>query len=271
MKFVISRCITLLDCRIYKEPTFLKKSKRNLKFSVIAFLLITSSAWASLGIVGYKFSLYGGLQKTVLDPSSFTMAGEETEQLVPSHNTSTDITWGLGAAYRMLPPNYKSVQQYTRDISIGLDMFYFQANQNGTALDYSSSPEFDYRLNVRSLRFMGNIEWTFLPSSSKQIFPFLEVGAGLAFNENYYADTPNPLSSNGVGVTFSSYTKTQFAYNLGAGLKWLPSKNIELSLRYLYSDLGSVYSGTKANLAVDTSYNIPLKTQSLILGLSYLL
>lgn len=254
-----------------EKDIFLKSYQWNLTFTVLALLFSSSVTWAKVDSSGYKLSVYGGWQENILNPSSFTLKGNESEQLVPNHSRTDEFTWGLGSAYRFVTPNQQNILRYTHDISIGLDMFYFQARQNGTVIDYNVSPEFNYRINIRSIRFMGNVEWTFLPLTSRLIYPFLEAGVGLASNTNYYADAPNSNSSTGVGITFSSYTKLQYAYDLGAGIKWLPSKNVELSFRYLFSNLGSVYSGTKANLAVDSSYNIPLKTQSLILGLSYLL
>lgn len=250
---------------------FLKKYNWHLGCSVIVLLLATSTVWANVDTSGYKFSAYGGWQKQIIHPGSYALIGDETEQLVPDHSRATNFSWGLGTAYRFLTPNHKNILRYTHDISMGLDIFYFQATQNGRVMDYGESYEFDYRTKIQSLRFIGNMEWTFLPITSKAIYPFLEVGAGLASNANYYSDTPNSNSSNGVGITFSRHDIIQFAYDLGAGFKYMPSKNVEVSLRYLYSNLGSVRSGTKASLPIDTAYNFSLKTQSLFLGLSYLL
>jgi len=252
------------------EHIHLKKHSWKLGCCVVVLLQTMQTAWANVDTSGYQFSAYAGRQNQIINPGSYTLIGDETEQLVPYHARTSDFTWGIGTAYRFLTPNHQNILRFTHDISLGLDVFYFQANQSGSVLDYGEFSDFNYRSKVQSLRFMGNVEWTFLPVFSKAIYPFLEGGAGLASNTNYYSDAPNATSSFGVGNTFSRHNIDQFAYDLGAGIKWTPTENIEVSLRYLYSSLGWVRSGNSASLPVSSGYSYRLNTQSLLLGLSYL-
>lgn len=226
--------------------------------------------WANVDHSGYKFSVYGGLQKNILHPGSFTLVGNEIERLVPNDSKTTNFLWGLGAAYRFILPPQKNILRYLHDIDLGLDLYYFQTNQSGIALDFNESPDFDYKLRIQSLRVMGNLEFTLLPVTSKIIYPFIVFGAGLASNTNHYHDLPNANSPTGVGVSFDRNATMELAFALGAGVKWMLCRNTEISLRYLYANLGSVKSSKDANLAVSSQYSFPLTTQSLSLGISYL-
>lgn len=247
----------------------MKKYKWNIGCNVIA-LLLASTAQANIDHSGFKVSAYGGWQASILNPGPYTLIGNEVEVLDPTHRKTTAANWGLGVAYRILTPKHKYIFRYTHDVSVGFDLFYFQTYQPGNVIDYGESADFTYRLKLKSLRLMTNVEWTFLPIIHHKVYPFIEGGLGLASNANYYSDTPNPNTSTGMGVTFSKYSTTQLAYDVGAGLKWMPSKNTELSFRYLFSNLGMVRSGTQANLPIDAPYSFALKTQSVLIGLSYL-
>lgn len=254
----------------FLEYCILKHYNRILTCGICVLLLSTSTTWANIDSSGYKFSIYGGGNRYIVNPGAFSLIGDETIQLVPNNRQSNNYSYGLGIAYRFLTP-HKKILRYTHDISLGMDVFYFQTNQQGTALDYGQFPDFNYRLNIKNIRIMGNLEWTFIPIGKTNILPFLEMGLGAAFNTNYFSDTPNPSAPDGVGMTFSSHTTSQFAYDVGAGLKFMPSKNVELSFRYLYTNSGWVRSGTNASLPVASQYSIPVKTQSLLFGLSYLM
>lgn len=249
---------------------YLKKYKWTLIFISFAWM-VTTTAFGGVDHSGYKFSLYGGIQKTKVRPTSFMLAGNELEELVPNNERNYHFVSGFGIARRFMMTNDKKIFHYTHDISLGLDILFSEVNQTGTVNDYTETNSFTYYLKVRSLSLIGNVEWTFLPVTKNKIYPFIQAGAGLVSNSNYYYDEPNPGVSTGVGLKFRKYTVTQFAYDIGAGFKYMLSDNAELSLRYLYSNFSSARSGIGANLNVDTSYRIPLRTQTLLLGLSYLL
>jgi opacity protein-like surface antigen len=252
----------------YKEGTMIML--RYFLILIITLLSISiAPAWANWDTSGWSLSAYGGVQQLNLDPSSFTLAGNQVEALEPTHHRINNFTGGLGLAYRFVPITPSSIFRFAHDISIGMDVFYFEAIQHGDTLDYRIFNNFNYRLNVQSVRFMANGEWTF-PGIGGLLFPFLEGGIGIASNTASYKDTPNANASTTVGINIAKGSSTQFAYDVGGGIKVPLGKNIQASFRYLYSYLGSATTSKNANLPVSSGVSVSLAPQMWLLGISYL-
>lgn len=244
---------------------------------VVGLAIMASPLWASRDTSGIRLSAYGGVQRLTVDPSSFTLAGGQIERLAPYHKMENDFTGGVGAAYRFIPAQTSRIARFANDISIGLDVFYFEAVQSGDTFDYRIFNNFNYRLNVQSVRFMANGEWTF-PAILSWIYPFLEGGIGIASNTASYFDTPNANAPSGInlslgtstGVNIAKGTTTQFAYDVGAGVKVPLYQHLELSFRYLYANVGAANTSKNANLPVTSAVHVSLAPQTWLLGLSYL-
>lgn len=240
-------------------------------------LLVATAAFLSLqvtcttaGNAKIIYSLYGGPQRTNIspNPSSFTLIGEQVQVLHPTYRSASNFLPGLGIKYQYSPEAGTSLSSYAHTLSLGVDAFYTRMSRYGATYDYGLFNNFDYRMRVESLRLMINGEWT-LPSLFSHLYPFFIAGVGPAYNSASYSDQANASAPLAVSINMPKVSSVAFAYNIGAGFKVPLTHNIEISIRYLYSDLSVASTGSDANLSLAHSIQIPLTTQTWLLGISY--
>lgn len=144
--------------------------------------------------------------------------------------------------------------------SLGLQYQHnFSANVGNKVLQYSDPLFYNY-----------NSTWDiasdiFLVVAKLNVFeygifsPYVHAGVGLSFNNagNYNESPTTGVTAVRVNPGFSSYTKTNFAYSLGAGVDFQVTQKIIVSAQYQYQNLGNVKSGNG---------NAAWSTQSLDLG-----
>lgn len=237
------------------------------------FLLITFPALADVNSSGFQISAYGGITNTNIDPGALYF-GNEVDSLNPFGNEKNKInaTGGVGVAYRFITTGNK--QDYVfHDISAGIDLYYFEAVQHGEVWQFEDPnfANFKYNIPISSGRMMFDSEWTFHPIG-KRLFPFFEMGIGVARNSVRYSDVTISNDYSG-DTTLYRHTKNQFAYGGGLGLKYLVSPHLNVSLRYLYTNLGnaetSQYGYNEGNVTLAAPVTVHLYTQSWLFGLSY--
>jgi opacity protein-like surface antigen len=116
--------------------------------------------------------------------------------------------------------------------------------------------------NIHSTQFMINGYYDI--ANVKNFVPYVGAGLGVAYNE---AKTYKIIDSDGEAlVTLRGKNKTNFAYNVGAGLAYKLSKNFAIDLGYKFYDLGKIQ--TKA--ATDsTAAKSKLKTHAITFGVRY--
>lgn len=218
---------------------------------------------------GMQLSGYAGATQISINPS--TLQGfNETDSLHPNdgHYQQTDVTWGFGTAYRFVLPNFP--RNIIHDMSAGLDFLYFQTTQKGQTWLFEQPlyNNYTYQLPISSLRLMADSEWTFRSLLRPYLFPFIEGGIGFARNTASYADSP--LIPDTTGLTIYTDVQYQFAYTAGAGIKFLLPCNGQLSVRYLYADLGNATTSSNASVSLAAPITIRLTTQTWLAGLTYL-
>lgn len=234
-------------------------------FNVLCALMInivSATVFADVATSGFQLSVYSGIAYTNIDASSYTLQGNQIEELDPTDN-SFNFAWGIGIAYHYILP------KYLHDISIGFDMFRLTSVQKGDVLDYGTLNNSTYKLKFESRRLMANSELTFYPIG-QWLYPFIEIGIGFTVNNTDYDNTPDPNAAWEVGQSMSSNNNFQFAYNLGGGLKIVLPHKMQLSFRYLYAGLGSaVTEESTASLSTIKGIDTPVHSQTWLAGLSY--
>lgn len=218
-----------------------------------------------------QLSLYGGVSRLGLNTGHLAFASDETDTLKNRQDHNKFIP-GIGIAYNFfLPANLTN--SIIQSISIGLDYYYFKNHQNGDVYLYMN-PDFNnfkYKIDVKSSNLMLNAEMNFY-AFWQGIIPFIEGGIGVARNSVEYRDRPNPgVVGQGSGLNLPNTTKNKFAFDAGAGIKAPITGNLLLSLRYLYSGLGSVHTKTQGNYTIAKPLNVKIHNQSVLLGLNYLI
>lgn len=252
-------------------PNLVRKSSFLSLLLSTGLLTGTSSALA----LQYQASLYGGGTSTTYHNIGSVNFVGETDQLVPTNTTDTTVTWGVAAALRTdhIPALW---QKLVREVSIGPEFFYFNAKSSGEVWQFGL-PEMNnltYSMPVQSVRLLGTNEITFQPITPKT-YPFFEWGLGFAANQASYQEHPRPtyLAS---GISLGARTQYSFSYTVGGGLKMdiTPftklQNELQLTLRYLYANLGSAAVSNQSNSLVTSPISVNLYTQTWVAGLTYL-
>lgn len=189
-----------------------------------------------------------------------------------THQSSASaFTWGVGALYRF-KLHAPSTEPYVFDaLGAGLDVFQItHFNQTGKVLQFNE-PVFEnytYTLKLNTVRVMANFDLDFQPIQSWFI-PFVQGGLGGASTTVSYTSVPiSPVESP--NFTLPNESSWHFAYQAGAGLKYVVKPHVLLSLRYLYANMGQVNSsilGSTTTLA--TPLTVTMSTQNVLFGLTY--
>jgi opacity protein-like surface antigen len=181
------------------------------------------------------------------------------------------FTWGLEALYRF-KLHAPTIQNHFFD-SLGAGVDFFQSpdfHQSGKVLQFNL-PEFEnytYTLKLNTLRVMANFDLELHPV--RQYFiPFIQGGVGGARTEVSYNSVPIPPVVS-PDFTLPNESSWRFAYQAGAGVKYVAQPHVVLSLRYLYANMGKVNSSTEGStttLAMPLTVN--MGTQNFLFGLTY--
>jgi len=108
--------------------------------------------------------------------------------------------------------------------------------------------------------FNGYLDFPDLPPGLFGPFrPFLLAGIGFANND------PGKISGtmNRLPTTISGISRTDFAYDVGAGLAYPLAPRLAADLQYRYMDLGSLRGGTTVSVNGSVRSSSPLKTGSI--------
>lgn len=150
----------------------------------------------------------------------------------------------------------------------------FSSNVGNEVLQYSDPAFYNY-----------NSDWSiasdiFLAVAKLNVFeygiisPYIHAGIGLSFNNagNYSEAPTSGVTAPRVNPGFSSYTTTNFAYSLGAGVDFQVTDNIIVSAQYQYQNLGNVKSGNGSAAWSTQSLDLgTYTTNAVLLSVSYLI
>jgi opacity protein-like surface antigen len=145
-------------------------------------------------------------------------------------------------------------------------------NQTGDVLQFNM-PEFEnytYNLKLKNTRVMADLDLDFHPLFQRLI-PFIEGGIGAACTSLAYDSTPIP-PVDGPEFTRPDNVSWRFAYQVGAGIKYVIDPHLSLSFHYLYADLGKINSSTSGSAStLATPLTANMRSQNFMLGLTYLM
>lgn len=244
---------------------------------LIASLLFLNQSFAASGP---KLSLYGGVASIQHPKNHLDYSTDETDALKGGKRKNHG-EGGAGIAYNFLfAPEDPNTQYIIHSLSLGIDAFYWQGNRDGIVFvaEDPSFPDYFYHIDLKSMSYLLNAEVNF--HSFWGIMPFIEAGAGLAHNKARYHDLPRPPTTF-FQLSLNNSEKNNFAYDVGAGLKIDIIKNLEISLRYLYANLGHAKTSKQGTsfdppgvvdpITIAEPVSVRLWTQSLWFGVSYLI
>lgn len=188
--------------------------------------------------------------------AGYSFAGQSRYETLRTKNAdAAGLDFSMGYEFVSKPSSWLSSQDLSLDLA-----YLLPAKIDGQRQEYQGgvavSPETSaYNYNISSLSLLLNYQINFRFFNSK-INPFVNVGAGLAnakfsnFQEGDYdvaaIDT----------INYPNTTKTNLAYDLGAGIYYDLSAKSRLSLGYAFENFGTLSAnGSGTN---DSGIVIPL-------------
>jgi opacity protein-like surface antigen len=184
------------------------------------------------------------------------------------HTDSAAFAPGLGVAYNFVTAPYTQVgnSYWLQSVSLGVNAYYLGGSRDGL-VNVGGDPSFQnnaYNANVNSFRIMLDGEFNFHPIW--RFIPFAEVGVGDAVNSLNYSESTTP-GSFPLALANVDGSSNNFAYEVGGGVKLPVNEDSIFSLRYLYSNMGSVQADNSPILAQPIEVN--MHASSLFLGYTY--
>lgn len=189
-----------------------------------------------------------------------------------SQSNANTFTWGIEALYRF-KLHAPSIETYFFDsFGAGIDVFQItNFNQTGNVAQFGLSEfeNYTYSLKLNNIRVMANFDLDFHPIRH-YFTPFIQAGVGGARTAISYSSAPiSPVDSP--KLTLPTQASWNFAYQAGAGIKYVAKKHIVLSLRYLYANMGKANSSTLGSTTtLATPLTVSMSAHNWLFGLTYL-
>jgi len=245
-------------------------NRKTIVFALLIFslLLKTNSAFAQSG--NWVVGLSGGdtfprMQKsntTVPNGSGVTPPYNLDTYTVD--NPSTTATAGVFGGYQ-----WQGLKSFLPYSSVLLRYEHqFNSTITGKVQEFGLPlfTNYNYSMKLQSdvVNVVGKLDFT----PYKSFLPYVSVGLGIAFNRvsNYNEDAIPPVSPARVSPNYNSKTNVNFAYSLGAGIDYIYSKKLWLTLGYQFADLGKVNSGPGMQTWSNTRLSFGAQRDHTILG-----
>ncbi len=250
--------------------------------------VIKASIMLGLGMGFSSSVLAGGVAVNLLAGGSVIGVGHDKDVIFPPETFRTDtfnangnpVDFAVagGITYDVvIGPNYNNLNYLFHDVLLGVNGYYNQTSRDGTVLEYGLTDfaNSTYNMHVKSGRLMLDTELDFHPLWKNIFTPFVELGLGIARNTLSFKNNPLPnIGADGGYYSLSDHSQTQFAYEVGAGIKVPINNHLVLSARYLYANAGNAESDTldgNTGVILARPIKVSVDSQSILLGLSYLL
>lgn len=230
------------------------------------------------------FELIGALGAAAVKAgnSEIGVTSSETDRLIQTNGSTWNThNWGNFAAqggvgyihYFRHARRYSKHTQWFPAIEPELNAYYLRIhNIKGDVwrFDSSSFNQLNYFMPVDSARLMFDTALTIV--SKRRLSLYGIAGVGNAWNRLGYNDTDKGLSCTDQIINLNALTKSNFAWEAGAGLSFILSKRTSLTAEYLYADLGAGQPSMTGSTGTITAPiiaapHVDLTAQTALLGL----
>lgn len=250
-------------------------------------LILSANAFADDEIFdeGYaQFRIGGGVtwlqaKDSNIGITSKTYGFTEVDTLTSSSSDHAGAVATIGAGY-VLPFEKDDPDEeflYLPGLIVSIDATYqFENDLTGDVYDYGD-PEFDnynYTYGIQNTNLLANFTLGLLEYERWTLFGI--AGLGIAWTWVEYSETPKPGVPKG-NLTLDTGSQTTFAWQGGGGIGYELFPELDLTLTYLYTDLGKVE--TSSNIVSENNLNgdsyisttpaFDLHEQSVVLGLQW--
>ena len=207
-------------------------------------------------------------------PSSMTVPNGSS--FSPPYNVDTFSTNANGAQSMlalMLGYEWQRDQKWLPRYWLALRYQYLFSKAISGYITQYTLPQFQnytYRWNVSANVFSLYSKFDIM--QYQRFLPYVDIGLGFAINHaSNYSETALPNVTPRISPAYASSSKTQFAYNVGAGLDFQLNAQWLLSLGYDFQAIGKLSSGAGQSTWSSTQLSLgSLKSNTLLLGATYL-
>ncbi len=172
--------------------------------------------------------------------------------------------WKIGVGYHFFAEKLKN-RTVLNDLLVELNLYGSSTTINGNVWQFQNAAlnNFSFGAPITSTRLMLDVKPLLFNLDPFEIYPILGIGAAwntISFQEVVIA------GSGVVPTSFNKNTNTNFAYDLGTGVRIGLTTHLTAALEYLYTNLGSI-SPTNAGVVSPPTFKVD--SQSLLLGLNW--
>lgn len=226
-----------------------------------------------------SFDLIGaaGVAQLYAGNGELGVTSSETDKLVQTNRGDWNtFAAQLGAGYVHYFRDAKRYNERTRWFSAiepEVNVYYLgSSNVNGDVWRFDSSDfnQLTYNMPIKSTRLMFDTALTIV--SRKWLSLYGIAGIGKAWNRFGYSDSDKGLSCPDQVLVLDSNSRSNLAWEAGAGLGFLLSKRVSVTVEYLYTDLGTGQTsatGTTGTITapIITAASFDLAAQTALVGL----
>lgn len=246
-----------------------------------AFLITSLSLSSFTAMAGdwdegyFKIKASGGVAWLDGDEANLGVTEIETDTITFATSDVAGVA-ALGVGYAFILTDEDDDFRWFPAIVASLDGAYqFETDFNGDVYQFENADMNNYTNNTSVENFNLMFDLTLALAEYQRWTIFAIGGIGAAWTTVQYDDTAKadiPPS----GIDLSSHTSSNFAFQFGGGLGFEIMPELDLTLTYLYTDLGDVSTGDSVNATEGNNPNISitpadfdLQQQSLLLGLEW--
>jgi opacity protein-like surface antigen len=229
----------------------------------------------------WEITIAGGTAE--LDAQDFTthiyptlIPGDKNQQQNAEDWKAWTVQAGVGYRFYLWETKrYSDEIQWLPLLVPQINFYYLKGNVDGTVNKYYEYPEIDpncdvdYSVGVSSSRLMADVNLTFISWRNYALYG--KAGIGPSWNQVDYHAKEGPSSQE---LSLNQQTDTNFAYEFGGGARVAITKQLDLSLEYLYSGFthlelnnhGTLEGAGDLNDIENESFN--LSSQAVLLGVN---
>lgn len=163
------------------------------------------------------------------------------------HSVASTPVYKLGAGYHLFNTTF-SKRHFLNDLLLELNWYYSKGSINGAVWQYDNAEfnNYSFRTPFTSNRIMLDIKPSLF--TFHHLTPYPILGAGMAWTRIAYREAiTNPAIPADSFIDLKPATKTQFAYDLGFGLRYPVDHHLSVFMEYLYTNLNNLTPSKRSN------------------------
>ncbi len=245
------------------------------KIVFIMMLFLSSSVLAAVQTSDDLFkdveiSVAGGMSWLKTSSTQTVVSAFETDNN-NVRNVINHPAWKIGIGRSFFDDTLQR-RQFLNRLLVELNLYQSQSSIKGSTWQYQLPQfnNFDFSAPVKSTRLMLDFKPFLFTAKTISLYPIL--GFGVAWNEFNYTETPTASGINPASAAvLRTRMRTNFAYEIGAGVRTQITEHFSAALEYLYNPLGHVSPSTSSETAamILVAPQFAIRMQTVLLSVNW--